>query len=281
MYQTLIPPPAVFILLHSPSPPILLDTRFSLADTERGRRAFAQAHLPGAQYAHLDEDLSAPVIPGATGRHPLPDIPAIAEKLGKWGITDGVQVVAYDDAGGGIAARAWWLLRWLGHDAAAVLDGGWAAWLAAGLPTSTDTPPPAPARFTPRPRPQMLVDAAHILANPPGERLIDSRSPDRYRGENETLDPVAGHIPGAVNAFYGDTATPAGISHPPAELRARFQALLGGVPPAKAIFYCGSGVTAARNILAMEHAGLHGSRLYAGSWSEWITDPRRGIASGE
>ncbi len=279
MHTTLISPQQTseFFKNSEVLPLVILDTRFSLAEPERGRRAFAEAHLPGAQYAHLDQDLSGPVISGVTGRHPLPDIAVFAEKLGQWGVTDGVQVVAYDDAGGAIAARLWWLLRWLGHDAVAVLDGGWQAWVAGQYPVSSEKCSAKPKIFKPRPRPEMLVDASQILAMRNEERLLDSRSPDRFRGENETLDPVGGHIPGAATAFFGDTATPAGTSRSPEELRSYFQAILGSARPENAIFYCGSGVTACRNILAMEHAGLTGAKLYAGSWSEWITDAGRPV----
>ena len=258
----------------------IVDCRFALADTERGRRDFQAAHIPGARYAHLDEDLSGPVLAGLTGRHPLPDIESFAQTLGGWGIGDGVQVVVYDDATGGIAARLWWMLRWLGHDEVAVLDGGWAQWSRAGLPVQSD-PGSRPARvFAIRPRPDLLVDTAEVVAKSQDRPavLFDSRTADRYRGENENIDPVAGHIPGAINAPYPDNVDPDGLFLPRETLQARFEALLAETPADQAIFYCGSGVTAAHNLLAMAHAGLGDARLYAGSWSEWITDPARPVA---
>ncbi len=270
---TLITPAALAARLNEPAL-IIFDCRFSLADTERGRRTYAEAHIPGAIYVHLNEDLCGPIIPGATGRHPLPDVGAFARQLGEWGVGPGVQVVAYDDTGGSIAARLWWMLRWLGHEAAAVLDGGWDAWAAEGYPTSSTEERQREGRsFTPRPRPEMLADAAHVCETRKTyeERLFDSRTPERYRGEHEPIDPIAGRIPMAHNAPHADTLTPNGRFRPADELRAHFEALLEDVFPEDAVFYCGSGVTAARNLLAMLHAGLGDGKLYAGSWSEWIT----------
>ena len=262
---------------------VFVDCRFSLADTEAGRRAYREAHIPGAVYAHLDEDLSGPIIPGKTGRHPLPPIAALAERFDRWGIGPGVQVVAYDDLSGAIAARLWWLLRWLGHDAVAVLDGGWPAWRAGGFPTTDEAPAPQRRSFTPRPRPALLADAAFVetVRHDPAYRVVDARTPERYRGEAEPIDPVAGHIPGAVNAPHPDNVDAEGAWRSPEKLRVRFEAVLGDVPPANAVFYCGSGVTACRNILAMEHAGLPGAKLYAGSWSEWIAQGEREVEEGD
>jgi thiosulfate/3-mercaptopyruvate sulfurtransferase len=203
-----------------------------------------------------------------TGRHPLPGPHILAEKLGAWGISTGRQVVAYDDGDGGIAARLWWLLRWLGHPAVAVLDGGWKAWTAGAHPVSVVIPAPKRAKFSPRPNPDMLVDTRAVMAMRNG--LVDARTADRFAGLNETIDPIAGHIPGAANLPYPDTTRPDKTSLQPAELKRLFHDRLGDFDPAGLAFYCGSGVTAARNILALEHAGLPGSRLYAGSWSEWI-----------
>jgi thiosulfate/3-mercaptopyruvate sulfurtransferase len=259
----------------------VVDCRFSLDDTGRGRRDYLQAHVPGAAYAHLDEDLSGPVVPGKTGRHPLPAVDAVAKRLGQWGIGAGVQVVAYDDNTGGVAARLWWMLRWLGHDGVAVLDGGWKQWSGEGRQASVgEEQQPAPRVFTPHPQHEMVVDASAVLAMgaDPAQRLIDSRSQERYRGEQEPFDPVAGHIPGAVCAPYEENLNANGLFRSAGELRARFEAILGGLEPARAVFYCGSGVTAAHNLLAMAHAGLGDARLYAGSWSEWIADPRRPVA---
>lgn len=278
-YTTLISTAALAEHLDDPAW-VIIDCRFSLADTERGRRDYQVGHIPGARYAHLDEDLSGPVIAGQTGRHPLPDIETLARTLGGWGIGDGVQVVAYDDATGGIAARLWWLLRWLGHDAVAVLDGGWAQWMKQELPLRAG-PESNPARsFIGRPRPELLVDttAVEIMSRDGKPALFDSRTADRYRGENETIDSVAGHIPGAICAPYPENIGSDGRFLPKEALKARFEALLGGAPADQAVFYCGSGVTAAQNLLALAHAGLGNGRLYAGSWSQWIADRSRPVA---
>jgi thiosulfate/3-mercaptopyruvate sulfurtransferase len=251
----------------------LVDCRFSLADPARGRLAYEQAHIPGAIYAHLDEDLSGPIIPDQTGRHPLPAVDFVAQTLSRWGIDASVQVVAYDDSSGSIAARLWWLLRWLGHEAVAVLDGGWPGWQSEGYPERSEVESRAGRVFTPQPQPHLLASATEVLTvrNDPAYRLLDARSADRFRGENETLDPIAGHIPGAVSAPFADNLVPDGRFRSPEELQARFQSLLGDVPPEQTIVYCGSGVTAAHNLLALAHAGRGDARLYAGSWSEWIT----------
>jgi thiosulfate/3-mercaptopyruvate sulfurtransferase len=257
----------------------IVDCRFSLQDTEQGRRAYRQAHIPGAVYAHLDEDLSGPLIPGKTSRHPLPDVAVFARTLSGWGIGPDTQVVAYDDMGGAIAARLWWMLRWLGHDAVAVLNGGWPAWLAAGLPQRSGVEKRPPAVFVPHPRPDLLVTADEVMENlvRPTFTLIDSRAPERYRGETEPLDPVAGHIPRAINLPYADNVDQDKRFLAADELRRRFESILGDQGSQSVAFYCGSGVTAAHNILAMAHAGLGLPRLYAGSWSEWITDPARPV----
>ncbi|MFQ5495218.1 MAG: sulfurtransferase [Phycisphaerae bacterium] len=261
---------------------ILVDCRFQLGEPDRGRRDHEAGHIPGAVYAHLNQDLSGPIIPSRTGRHPLPDVQAATRTFSKWGITDGVQVVVYDDAGGAIAARLWWMLRWLGHDAVAVLDGGWPAWIEGGFPVSADAAEPAPQRFTARPRHERVVSTDQVLERlgDPTWRLVDSRIPARYRGELEPIDPVAGRIPGAINAPHGENVGPDGRFLPTQTLRARFHSLVGDTPMGHTVFYCGSGVTAARNILTAVHAGLEEPRLYAGSWSEWITDSNRPIETG-
>jgi thiosulfate/3-mercaptopyruvate sulfurtransferase len=259
---------------------VVMDCRFSLMDTGAGRRAYAESHLPGACYAHLDEDLSSPVTP-ATGRHPLPDPARLARRLGEWGIGPGTQVVTYDDMGGMLAAaRLWWLLRWLGHKAAAVLDGGFPAWQRAGLPLTATSPVVQPAPFEARPDDRLWLTTAQILALPSEHVLLDARTTARFRGEMEPIDPVAGHIPGALNLPTEGNLSADGHFLPLAALRARFTTLLAERPPTAMVHSCGSGVTACHNLLAMEAVGLRGSRLYAGSWSEWIRDPARPVATG-
>ncbi len=260
---------------------VVVDCRHRLEAPGWGRRAWAAGHVPGAVHAHLDEDLSGPRAPGA-GRHPLPDPAALARRLGAWGIDERCQVVAYDDAGGTVAARLWWLLRWLGHRAVAVLDGGWQAWLEAGGPVETAAPAPVSREFAPAPRPQMTLDTEAVvdLLGDPGWRLVDARSPERFRGEREPHDPVAGHVPGAVNRPCAHNLDPFGRFLPPEALRAAFREALGPVPPERSVHYCGSGVTACHNLLAMAHAGLDGGRLWPGSWSAWVADPTRPVARG-
>ncbi|MBK7779231.1 MAG: sulfurtransferase [Ardenticatenia bacterium] len=260
----------------------VVDCRFSLLDPPRGRADHARGHVPGAVYADLDADLSAPVQPGRTGRHPLPDVARLAERLGGWGIDEATQVVAYDDGSGGIAARLWWLLRWLGHEAVAVLDGGWAAWTAEGLPVDDRVPSPSRRRFHPAPRSELVLQAAEAArwATDGRHCLLDAREAIRYRGEAEPIDAVAGHIPGALSAPYLDNLGPDGRWLPAAALARRYAGILGPHAAADCAVYCGSGVTAAHDVLAMVHAGLGEPRLYAGSWSEWITDPARKVATG-
>ena len=276
MFTTLISPPELFTLQANV---VIVDCRFSLADTNYGRKAYAAGHIPRAVYAHLDEDLSGPIIHGKTSRHPLPDVNDFSAKLSAWGVDNDTQVVAYDDAGGAIAARLWWMLRWLGHDAVAVLNGGIQAW-EANYPLSQGVPSVVPATFTPRLRPELLVNVETVAQAHAETLLIDSRTPERYRGEAEPIDPIAGHIPGAVNAPHPTTIGDDGDYLSPTTLRAHFETLLGDTSPIQAVFYCGSGVTAARNLLAMAYAGLGDGKLYAGSWSEWITDPSRPVATG-
>ncbi len=260
----------------------VVDCRFSLADVHAGERAYEQSHLPGAVYAHLDRDLSGKVVPGVTGRHPLPDPGALAARLTALGIGNTSTVVAYDDAGGAFAARLWWLLRWVGHDDVAVLDGGFSRWVAEQYPVSSERSVVVPRPFHTSLRSDMTAAVTEVdaLRQKPGVRLFDSRGADRFRGENETIDPVAGHIPGARSLPFPDNLRE-GRMRPPNELQARFQGALGDTPPEQAVVYCGSGVTACQNLLAAEHAGFSGMRLYPGSWSEWITDPTRPVARGE
>jgi len=259
-----------------------IDCRFTLEDPAWGARVFADAHIPGAQYAHLNDDLSG-ARTGANGRHPLPDIAALASRVESWGVGDEIQVVAYDQHTGMFASRLWWLLRWLGHDAVAVLDGGFERWQAARLPVEHGAARVRPrGAFHPVPRPDMVVTAREVSARlgDPGWRLIDARAPERFRGESEPLDRVAGHIPTARNRFFQENVSASRRFRGREELRDAFARVLGGAAPAHTINYCGSGVTACHNVLAMEHAGLSGARLYVGSWSEWSSDPGRPIETG-
>ena len=280
VHSTLISPSGLAAHLDDASW-VVCDCRHDLADTETGRRAYAESHIPGARFVHLDEDLSAPKT-GKNGRHPLPDPEKFMRRLGELGIDSAKQVVAYDASGGPYAARLWWMLRWLGHDAVAVLDGGWNAWLKASHPVTKQVPKIAATRFTSRMRADAAMDAKTVAASlgKPGPLLLDARAPNRYRGENETLDPVAGHIPGAANRFFQTNLDADGKFKPAAVLRKEIGETLGGVAPSQVTHYCGSGVTACHNLLAMEAAGLAGSKLYPGSWSEWCSDAARPVALG-
>lgn len=279
----LVAPEALAAQLGAPGW-VIADCRFNLARPAAGEEAWRAGHVPGARYVHLDRDLSGPVTP-ATGRHPLPDPAAFARTLSRWGIGPGTRVVAYDDAGGAIAARLWWLLRWHGHRGAALLDGGFPAWVAAGLPVTSAAPPepgPAPAaRAAAGCMPVIATDelAARLQAGT-APLVIDARAPARFRGDEEPIDPVAGHVPGAVNAPFQACLDARGRFRPPGELRALFAPLLAGRPAAEAAVMCGSGVTACHALFAMELAGLPGAALYAGSWSEWIRSPERPVARG-
>jgi thiosulfate/3-mercaptopyruvate sulfurtransferase len=260
----------------------VVDCRFSLKDTERGRRDYVRAHIPEAVYAHLDENLSGRVIPGKTGRHPLPSVESFGETLASWGIAPGIQVVVYDDAGGAIAARLWWMLNWVGHEEVALLDGGWQAWLGQGLPVRSGQERRRRRRFEPYLKKDALACAGQVeeIRKDPHYLLLDARSGARFRGEIEPIDPVAGHIPGAVSAPYEENLTSEGTFLPSQALRQRFENLMKSIPVKNVVCYCGSGVSAAHNLLALAHAGLGRGRLYSGSWSEWITDPGRPVAKG-
>jgi thiosulfate/3-mercaptopyruvate sulfurtransferase len=260
---------------------VLLDCRFDLADTGKGRRLYSQGHLPGAQFADLDLDLSGPVRPD-TGRHPLPDPQTLASRLGAWGIDAETPVVVYDDLGGAFAARAWWLLRWLGHQRVWLLDGGIQGWTSAGLPLTAEIPQPAAKDFPCDPDPDAWIDTPSLAAALPRAevQVVDARASVRFRGESEPIDPVAGHIPGAINLPLSDNLDEQGRFLPADRLHQRFSAALGGRDPRQVAHSCGSGVNACHNLLAMEIAGLTGSRLYAGSWSEWIRDSSRPVAVG-
>lgn len=258
---------------------VIFDCRHELTNPDFGQAEYAKSHLPHAHFASVDNDLSA-APNGSNGRHPLPDVETFAAWLGSRGVSDGIQVVGYDNAAGVYASRLWWMLRWLGHDAVAVLDGGWDAWLRAGKPTTQDVPQTAAAKFTARVR-DVDVDADYVLANLETDRMlvIDARSNDRFHGQNETIDPVAGHIPGAVNRLFKNNVNEQGQFRSGDELRREFETLLGNTPARNVVHQCGSGVSACHNLLAMELAGMNGSRLYPGSWSEWIADPKRPVAT--
>lgn len=277
-FTTLISPEALLPRLDDPLLAVV-DCRFDLADGARGERDYRAGHIPGAVYAHLDEDLSGPITP-ASGRHPLPQPEVFRQWLGDHGIGNASQVVAYDDTGGSMAVRVWWLLRWLGHYRAAVLDGGWQRWMSAGLPVTREIPPVQPAAFAGVPDMSLVVTTQALLAPEPGRQLVDVRTAGRFRGEQEPIDPVAGHIPGAANLPLQRNLGPDGRFLPAAELLELYGPLARGRRPEDVVFMCGSGVTACHGILAMTVAGLPGARLYAGSWSEWIRDPARPVATG-
>jgi thiosulfate/3-mercaptopyruvate sulfurtransferase len=284
MYSTLIDATQLARLIEHPQPGadlLLLDCRHELSQPHWGDRVYAEAHIPGAVRAHLDRDLSGPITP-ATGRHPLPDAAKFAETLGRWGVAPDTQVVAYDQSNGAYAARAWWMLRWLGHKAVAVLDGGFAAWQAAALPVALDPGKRTPREFIARAAVRDTLTAAEVqqLLGRKAIKLVDARGADRFAGENETIDPVAGHVPGALNRPFARNIDARGRFLPPAELNRQWHELLGGSRAEEVVTMCGSGVTACHNLLALEVAGLAGARLYAGSWSEWIRDPTRPIARG-
>jgi thiosulfate/3-mercaptopyruvate sulfurtransferase len=259
---------------------VIVDSRFKLADPSQGRRDYERAHILGAMYAHLDEDLSGPIIKGVTGRHPLPEVDQITAVFSRLGIDSNTQVVAYDDMGGALAAgRVWWLLRWLGHEQVALLDGGWQEWQKRNLPVRAGNETHPSRIFIPLPRDEFIVSTEEVekMRKDPQYRVLDARTAERYRGENETIDPVAGHIPGAISAPYPDNLNPDGTFRADDSLAARYKKLIEGVPIDHVVTYCGSGVTAVHDILAMMKAGLGEARLYAGSYSEWIADRKRPV----
>ncbi len=261
---------------------VIVDVRHDLSQPDAwGKTEYERAHLPGARFAHLDRDLSGPKT-GGNGRHPLPDPEALAAVFGRLGIDASKQVVAYDQGPGSYASRLWWMLRWLGHDGCAVLDGGYAAWQREGRPVTSDVPSVGTASFG-HPRPGPTFDAAAV-ADGLGKHsllLLDARGRERFRGDAEPLDRVPGHIPGAVNRPYTDNLGPDGTFKPAARLRDEFRTIVGERPAGTIVSYCGSGVTACHNLLAMEHAGLGRAGLYPGSWSEWCADPARPVARGD
>lgn len=256
----------------------LVDCRFALMNPEQGAEDYQVSHVPGAVYAHMNADLSAPVVPGQTGRHPLPEIEHLVHLFSHWGIDRSVQVVAYDDFHGGMAARLWWLLRWLGHEQVAVLDGGWRQWKALNLPINDEVTYPEPRVFIPEIQSHLIIDTAFISQNLPMASwcLVDSRERERYLGLHEPIDPVAGHIPGAKNYPYLDNLD-GNTWKSAAEFRRRFAPLHDHYTADQTAFYCGSGVTACHNVLAYTHAGYGFPKLYPGSWSEWITDQGRPV----
>jgi len=261
---------------------VVVDCRFSLDDVAWGERAYREAHIPGARYAHLDRDLSGEKS-GQNGRHPLPRPADLERTLAALGIDGSRQVVAYDQDAGMFASRLWWLLKWAGHSRVAVLDGGFAKWVRESRPLRVGIESPAAsAPFVGRFNHSLRVDAATIedMLNHRQAVLVDARAPERFRGDIEPIDAVAGHIPGAVNHPYRQNVDEAGVFLSPAALGEAFRRSLAGHPPEQAVTYCGSGVTACQNLLAMEHAGLSGGRLYPGSWSEWASDPRRPVERG-
>lgn len=262
---------------------VILDCRFALEDTSYGQRSYADGHIDGSSFADLERDLSGPISKGKTGRHPLPDPQKLVERLQYWGINQDSDVVLYDDGPGAYAARAWWLLAWLGkRDGVFILDGGLKAWHAAGLPLSLDPPGKEPGNFTGQPDDSLVLSADQLQARlgEPQLTLIDARAEARFRGEVEPIDPVAGHIPGAQCAAFNESLGPDGRFLPPEQLKQRFAGKLQGRAPESLVAYCGSGVTACHNLFALCLAGYPLGGLYAGSWSEWITDPGREVATG-
>lgn len=260
----------------------VVDCRHDLTDFGAGWRAYQAGHVPNAVFAHIEDDLSGAKT-GANGRHPLPRPEDLAALFDEWGIANDTQIVAYDAQAGQFAGRLWWLARWIGHEAVAVLDGGWPAWLAATQWSSTEEPDRTRGFYRlgapPLEEPLRAHEVEALLAAPGGRSLLDARAPERYSGAQEPIDPVGGHIPGALNRFWQSNVRD-GRFRPREELRADFDALLAGRPADALVHYCGSGVTAAHNVLAMHVAGLPGARLYAGSWSEWIADPAHPVATG-
>ena len=280
MHTTIIDVPTLAALLGTPGV-VVVDCRFDLADTARGESAYLEGHIPGAVYAHLDRDLSGPKT-GGNGRHPLPTPETLASTLGRLGIDASSQVVVYDQDTGMYASRLWWMLRWLGHDAVAVLDGGYAAWTNAGHACVPGAEAPTPRTFIAAPRPDRLLTVDEVLPlTTSTTRIVDARAPVRFRGEQEPIDPVAGHIPGAVNHFFMRSMDENGRFRSADDLRREWTSSLGDAHPSEVVCYCGSGVTACHDLLSLEVAGLPGAKLYAGSWSEWVADPTRPVATGD
>jgi thiosulfate/3-mercaptopyruvate sulfurtransferase len=281
MFHTLIDPAALAPHLADAGWAIV-DCRFDLADPAKGEALYLDAHIPRARYAHLDRDLSGEKT-GSNGRHPLPTAEQMRERFGALGIGPGTQVAAYDADSGMYAARLWWMLRYMGHEAAAVLDGGFARWVREGRATRGGREEWRAATFVGAPREEWRLEVGEVVAGlgDPARVLVDARAESRFRGEGETLDKVAGHIPGARNYFFQRNLTSDKTFKSPDELRAQWNGLLDGAAPADVVMYCGSGVTACHNLLALEHAGLPGARIFPGSWSEWSADSARPVAIGD
>lgn len=279
MYKTLINTQSLVARLEQKDQ-IIFDCRFNLADPSAGERAYQAGHIPNAFYLHLDEDLSSP-IQANTGRHPLPDVANLVTKLTAYGLNENTQVFVYDDNSGAFAGRAWWLLRWLGHEAVAVVDGGFSAWIAAGgaVENTQANKPQQQGHFKAQIQPDYFL-TTEVLSQAHSYQLIDARSPERFRGELEPIDPIAGHIPKAINRPFTDNLIE-GRFKAAEVLKQEWDAKLAGKSAHEIVHMCGSGVSACHNLLAMEIAGLSGSRLYVGSWSEWIRDPKRPIELGE
>ena len=258
---------------------VVIDTRHDLMNPAKGRQLYAEGHIPGAYFLHVDDDLSAPKT-GTNGRHPLPDIEVFAKKINELGITPDTQVVAYDDLGGNYASRLWWMLRWLGHEKVALLDGEYPLWVKEGRPVTKEAPAPRNGAFVPRPHLGDTVDVHFVeqFHQDASIKLLDARAAERFKGLTEAIDPVAGHIPGAVNRFWQKNLNPDGRFKAPKQLRAEYEELLG-TDAARTVHMCGSGVTACHNAFAMELAGLAPGRLYPGSWSEWCSDRARPVAT--
>jgi len=283
-HTTLIAVNLLSELLDSTQPPFVVDCRFDLGDPAAGHLAYQASHIPGAVYAHLDDVLSG-ARTGRNGRHPLPSRETFGQAMARLGLDRGRQVVAYDNAGGMYAARLWWLLRWSGHAEVAVLNGGFDAWLRAGLPLSHEQPMNPPlGNFAPGMAKETLeVDFERLYAGLGSQAhlVLDARAPDRFRGENENMDPIGGHIPGAHNRFFRNNLDVDGLFKSPERLREEFEAVLNGQAVTQVVCQCGSGVTACHNLLALEVAGLQGARLYPGSWSEWCMQPGAPIQTGD
>jgi thiosulfate/3-mercaptopyruvate sulfurtransferase len=260
---------------------IIADCRYDLQNDAWGEQEYLAAHIPDASYVSLSRDLSAPLT-GTNGRHPLPSHEAMTQMFGRLGISGDIQVVAYDQDCGMYASRFWWMLRYAGHANVAVLDGGWAKWIAEQRPTRSGVDARPAATFTPKWRTDWNVDVNQVAAisGGTGELLLDARAPERFEGSVEPIDRVPGHIPGASNYPYRSNLTDNSTLLPPELLRQQFERALGGYSPSQTVVYCGSGVSACHNLLAMEHAGLPGARLYVGSWSEWSADPNRPVETG-